>query len=120
MAYAKPASVYKENQVTTASPKQLVILLYQAAVKNMRLAELAIDSKENDKVNKHLIKAQDIIQELASTLNFEQGGEVAQNLADLYAYLLPQLIQANIKKDKEKIEQCRKIMNELLEAWNAI
>ncbi|WP_028273866.1 flagellar export chaperone FliS [Atopococcus tabaci] len=120
MAYPNTAKIYKQNQVTTASPKELVLLLYQGCIKNLRLAELSIDEKRLDLANEKLIKAQNIIQELMNTLNTEVGGEVALNLEALYDHFLTELVQANLKKDKEKIEYVRFKMNELLEAWTSI
>lgn len=121
MGYGNAANVYKKNQIQTASPKQLVVLLYEGAIKNIRLAELAQEQQDIQKVNQYLIKAQDIVSELANSLN-HQGGEnaIASELAALYDYLLNELLQANLKKDTEKMISARNILNELLEAWASI
>lgn len=112
--------IYKENQVNTASQKDLVILLYEGCIKNLRLAELAMEEKRLDLVNEKLIKAQNIIQELMNTLNHEVGGQIALNLEALYDHFLTELLQANLKKDPEKIEYVRINMNQLLAAWTSI
>ncbi|WP_208558998.1 flagellar export chaperone FliS [Marinilactibacillus kalidii] len=121
MGYGNASNVYKTNQIQTASPKQLVVLLYEGAIKNIRLAELAIEQGNLEKVNRYLIKAQDIVAELQNSLN-HQGGEnqIASELENLYEYLLNQLLQANLKKDVEKMVGCRTILSELLEAWASI
>ncbi|MFL2071881.1 flagellar export chaperone FliS [Marinilactibacillus psychrotolerans] len=121
MGYGNAANVYKKNQIQTASPKQLVILLYEGAIKNIRLAELAQEQNDVQKVNQHLIKAQDIISELLNSLNHQDGeNAIASELSILYDYLLNELLQANLKKDINKMSSARKILNELLEAWTSI
>lgn len=114
------ANIYKQNQVTTASPKELVILLYQGCIKKIRLAELSLEEERLDLVNMNLIKAQDIITELLHTLDMEAGGDIAESLAAIYEYLLDELLQANIHKDKEKMVLVREKMGELLETWQEI
>lgn len=120
MADKKISNIYKQNQVTTASPKNLVILLYEGCIKKIRLAELALEDGRLDLVNENLIKAQDIISELQNTLNMDAGGEIADNLDALYEYLLKELYQANIHKDQERMILVREKMDELLESWKEI
>lgn len=114
------SDIYKQNQVNAASPKELVIMLYEGCIKFLRLAELGLEENRLDLVNKNLIKAQNIIEELRVTLNMEVEGEVTDQLAALYEYFLNELFQANINKDKEKIVYVREQMGELLEAWKEI
>ena len=113
-------NVYKQNQILNASPKKLVVLLYDGCIKNMKLAELSIAEKKMDQANTALIKAQDIIAELASTLNFDQGGQIAQDLSDIYEYLMTKLIEANRTKDISIIQKNREMMEELRDAWAEI
>lgn len=113
-------NVYKQNQVMTASPKKLIVLLYDGCIKNMKQAELAISEQQIEQANHALKKAQDIILELQSTLNFETGGDIAQNLNDIYIYLMDKLIESNIKKDAELVLQSRKLLEDLREAWTEI
>lgn len=120
MAQKNIANIYKQNQIQSASPKDLVILLYEGCIKKIRLAELGLEDNRLDLVNENLIKAQDIISELLNTLDMEQGGEIAENLATLYDFLLNELYQANIQKDVEKMIYVRNQMNELLESWKEI
>lgn len=120
MAQKNIANIYRQNQVNTASPKELVILLYEGCIKKIRLAELAFEEERLDLVNENLIKAQDIISALSNTLNMEAGGEVAESLAIMYDYLLNELFQANIHKDVEKMIRVREKMAELLESWQEI
>ena len=114
------SDIYKQNQVNSSSPKELVVMLYEGCIKFLRLAELGIEENRLDLVNTNIIKAQNIIQELRVTLNTDAGGEVSEQLANLYDFFLEELIQANIKKDSEKIVYVREQMHELLESWKEI
>jgi len=80
---------YKETQILTASPAKLLLMLYDGAINAMESA-LAVmgDKTKYDKVNTHLIKAQDIIGELMSSINFDIKSELPQSLQSLYAYML--------------------------------
>lgn len=113
-------NIYQTNQIATASPKKLLIMLYDGAIKNLRLAELSLNEKNLENVNKYLTKAQDIITEFMTTLNFEDGGEVAQNLYRLYEYMDYRLIRANIDKDIEPIKEIKKYLEELRDTWMKI
>lgn len=121
MSYSSAAKVYKKNQIETASPKQLVVLLYEGAIKFIRLAELAVEKEDLNKVNTNLIKAQDIVTELMVSLNHQDGhNAIASELQSLYSFILTQLIQANLHKDQKKMSETRHLMSELLEAWASI
>lgn len=120
MSQRNISNIYKQNQIQSASPKDLVILLYEGCIKKIRLAELALEENRLDLVNENLIKAQDIITELSNTLDMDKGGEIAESLDSLYDYLLNELYQANIHKDSDKMVYVREQMTELLESWKEI
>jgi flagellar protein FliS len=117
MNQANVYSAYKNNEVMTASPTKLIIMLYDGAIKNLKLAEFAIRESKIEKTNEHLKKAQDIIAEFMSTLNFEQGGDIAINLQQLYEYMFNKLIRANIDKDVVAVTEVRGYLEELRETW---
>ncbi|MFW5962092.1 MAG: flagellar export chaperone FliS [bacterium] len=112
-----PHKKYKQMQYDTASPAKLIQMLYEGAIKHISIAQKAIEEKKTEITHSHILKAQAIIAELMSSLNMEAGKEVAQNLFSLYEYMYEQLIQANIKKDKEKLIKIQKMLSELLETW---
>lgn len=114
-AYAN--NQYINNQIMTASKKKLLIMLYEGVIKNLKLAEKSMESKDVEKINYYLTKTQSIILELMSTLNFELGGDIAENLYKLYDYMYVKLIQANIDKDLESILEVRNYMEELKNTW---
>ena len=117
MTNYKASQQYAETKIQTDSSGDLVVMLYQGCVKFLRLSKKSIEDKNYQNANEYLIRSQDIIMELLTTLDAEKGGEVAQNLAALYEYNYRRLIKANMDKDTEIIDEVENIMLELLEAW---
>ena len=108
---------YKKTSVKTASKEQILLMLYQAAIKNTKKAIEAIEQKNLAKKGEYIGKMQDIIVELSNSLDFEVGGDVAKELASLYDYILYSSTQANIKIDKTHLEGCLKVLNTLYDGW---
>jgi flagellar protein FliS len=108
---------YKKTSVETASKEQILLMLYQAAIKNCKKGIEAIDQKNLAKKGEYIGKLQDIIVELSNSLDFEVGGEVAKELASLYDYILYSSTQANIKIEKSHLEGCLKVLNTLYDGW---
>ena len=123
MPINKGYAAYQNTNIKTASQGKLVVLLYEAAVKNLKNAESLIDEENKikpsnmEKFGKFLQKAQAIITELQVSLDMEKGGEIAKNLMSLYIYFNQELISVNIKHDKTKLEYIEQQMSELLKAW---
>lgn len=95
-------------------------MLYDGAIKFLNIAIENMDPKTYDVVNNNIIKAQDIITELLLSLNMEEGGEISQNLFNLYMYFKRELLEANIKKDPEIVNHVLKMLKELRDAWDQI
>lgn len=120
---ANPLAAYRETRVKTASPGQLVVMLYDEALKQCDIAiELfGSDSKPRpdriERINSALGKAQDVVTELMASLDFEAGGEIAQNLFSLYVWFGRELLEANIAKDTSRIQAVRSMLAELRGAW---
>ena len=120
MPNANPYNQYKQTQITTANQGKLIVMLYDGAIKFLNIALDNLDPKTYDAVNNNIIKAQDIITELLLSLNMDEGGEISQNLFNLYMYFKRQLLEANIRKDGEIISQTIKLLKELRDAWEQI
>ena len=128
VAYTSAVSTYKETRVKTASQGQLVIMLYDEAVKSLdrglELLDLNTGGKKNpgniEKISKSVLKAQEIITELTVSLDFEQGGEIAKNLFSLYTWFNKELLEANISQDIRRITAVRNQLNELRSAWTEV
>lgn len=110
---------YQVNQIETANAKQLVIMLYEGAIRFLEEASGNIENfKKYDFVNTKILKAQDIITELMVSLDMDKGGEIADNLLSLYVYMKKVLLEANIKKEKAPIDQVLKMLRDLKSAWD--
>lgn len=113
---------YRANAVLTASPGQLVLMLYDGALKAMGLAIEAFDRPEGDPrrietINHQLQKAQAILAELQNGLNLEAGGEFAKTLHRLYDYHNRRLFEANLKKQSAPVVEVEDLVRQLRDAW---
>ncbi|OIQ18479.1 MAG: flagellar export chaperone FliS [Bacteriovorax sp. MedPE-SWde] len=108
---------YKKTSVNTASKEQILLMLYQAAIKNCKKAIGAIEAKEIAQKGEYIGKLQDIVIELNSSLDFEVGGDVAKELSSLYDFILFSSTQANIKMDKEPLDGCLNVLTTLYDGW---
>lgn len=116
------AKTYRSNAVLTASPGQLVLMLYDGALKAMGLAREAFDLPEDDlkrieTINRQLQKAQAILAELQNGLNMEAGGEFAKTLWRLYDYHNRRLFEANLKKQVGPVIEVEDLVRQLRDAW---
>jgi flagellar protein FliS len=125
MAYTNALSAYKETRIRTASPGQLIVMLYDEAVKqldkSLELLSLNKSGKQDpsriELIGKAIIKARDIITELMVSLNFDQGGEIAQNLFALYTWFNKELLEAHISMDMARIAAVKNQIVDLRGAW---
>lgn len=108
---------YKQMAIKTANRGQLLIMLYEAAIQNVKKATIAIDKKDLASKGSFIGKAHDIINELLNTLNFDVGGNIARDLERLYNFMTEQLIRANVENSKEPIVAVQKLLETLLSAW---
>jgi flagellar protein FliS len=111
------ANQYKQMAVKTANRGQILLMLYEGAIKNVKLASQAIERKDVAAKGLYIGKAHDIINELTATLDFEIGGEIARNLERLYNFMVEQLVKANVENSKEALASCQKVLETLLEGW---
>jgi flagellar protein FliS len=107
---------YRRTQVAVSSQRDLILMMYNAAIKNTREGKDAIKGGNLEEANNKLLKAQDIISELMNSLRLD-AGEISNNLYSLYDYMISRLVQANIRKDVECIDHVDSLLTELKEAW---
>ena len=117
MSYSRQATRYRETEVLTATPGQLVVLLYDHLLLSLRRARAAMDARDNDLQSASLEKARNILTELLVTLDRERGGEVAANLGALYSFLLGELVQVGIRSDAARLDRVSHMIGELREAF---
>jgi flagellar protein FliS len=128
MAYTNALSAYRDTRIKTASGGQLVIMLYDAAIKHLDYSLELLSVKTNgkpdpgniEKISRAILKTQEIISELTASLDFDQGGEIAKNLFSLYAWFNHELLEANINQDIRRVTVIRNMMSELRGAWYEI
>lgn len=111
------ANAYKKTSVQTASREQILLMLYQAAIKNCKKAIEYVEQGDVAKKGEYIGKMQDIVIELNNSLDLEVGGDLAVELSSLYDYLLYSSTQANIKIDKEPLEACLDVLTTLYDGW---
>ncbi|AOS45086.1 Flagellar protein FliS [Lacunisphaera limnophila] len=117
------ARTYRANSILTASPGQLVLLLFDAALNSLAIARQACDHAPADPrqyeiVNAQLTKAQKIIAELQGTLNLEAGGDFARTMHQLYDYYDRRLVEANLRKQSAPIAEVERLLGEVRNAWS--
>ena len=112
---ARSAEVYRQQQVMTATPEALTLMLYNGAIKFINESIEASKKKEYEKANTSCIKAQNIISEFRLTLKMEY--EISKNLLALYNYAYDRLVEGNMNEDITKLEEAKDILSELRDAW---
>lgn len=106
---------YQYNSIMSASPERLVLMLFEGAIRFVKLARKAIEEKDIAGANENLTKAQDIIAELNQSLDMSY--DISENLASIYDFLYRQLVDANIKKDAELLDVVESMLKELKDTW---
>ncbi len=117
---ANPYQQYRATKVSTASPVDLVVMLYQGVVRFTRAGIEATERGDVQAAHKGFVRAQDIIAELIATLDHERGGEVAKQLLAVYDYAFRRLIEANCKKDVVPAREVIGIFRDLGTAWQEL
>lgn len=116
MYTSNPYNAYKQNTINMASKEQLLLMLVDGAVKYTKIAKLAIEKRDIQTAHKELTRVQDIFTELMSTLDMNLG-EMAENLFNLYDFIKRQLVQANMKKDVQIIDETLPLIEEVRDMW---
>ncbi len=110
---------YRQTQVSTASQGELLIMLFDGAIRFCRQAQEHMESGDIEQANSKLIRTQDIISELILALDLDVG-EIAQSLQQLYTYIYDLLVQANIKKEPQKVEEALHMLTQLRDTWEQV
>ena len=113
-AYAQ----YNNSKVLTASPAELTLMLYDGAIKFCNIAEVAIEEKDIQKAHNNIRKVQNIIVYLQSTLDTKYP--VAQDFINIYDCLSQRLVEANVKKDKEILEEVNMHLHSVRDNWKEV
>lgn len=110
-----PYQTYQNNSILTASPEELILMLYNGAIKFCNQAVEAIEQNNIPKSNEYILKAQKIISELRVTLDKKYA--VAEDMDRMYEFIYHLLVQANISKDVEKLNTAAQFIREFRDTW---
>ena len=111
-------AMYGNNRITTASPAELTLMLYEGAIKFCNIAIMGIEKSDVQKAHNNIVKTQRIIEEFQITLNHDYA--VAEDFDRVYNYLLARLREANIKKDKEILEEVLRHLRTMRDTWKEV
>lgn len=110
---------YKLTQIKTANRGQILIMLYESCIKNVKKATEAINQGDKNSKGVHIVKAHDIINELTASLDHKVGGPIAVDLERLYNFMVEQLVKANIENSTEPLKGVQKVLETLLDGWKS-
>lgn len=111
-------NAYKQNSVTTASPGELTLMLYNGCLKFLNRAKLAMNDKNIEEKNHYIQRSQAIIGELMSTLNMDM--DISKQMLPLYEYMNRRLTEANIQNDSSIIEEVEGLVTEFRDTWKEV
>lgn len=117
---ARAAQAYLQTHVQSRSPLELVVMLYDGLLRFLGDAGVAIDGGDLAGKRDAVSKALAVLSELQSTLNIDQGGEVATSLDSLYTYVNGRLLDASMQNDRAPLDESAKLLRTLREAWAEI
>ena len=109
---------YQRNKILTSSPAELTLMLYEGAIKFLNMAIMGIEKGDIEKAHVNIMKTQRIVEEFRATLNFKYP--VAKEFDNVYEYVLRRLVEANIKKDTEILEECLAHMRTMRDTWKEV
>ncbi len=118
MAYGNAAKAYGQNKVTTASPAELTLMLYDGAVKFCNLAVVGLEKQDYEATNLNIQKCRNIIVELTSTLNHKYP--VAKDFENVYNYIFALLVDANMKKDMDALQKALEEIRGMRDTWKEV
>lgn len=118
MVGKNPYAQYNNSKILTASPAELTLMLYEGAIKFCNIAIMGIEQKDVEKAHNNIMKVQRIIDEFRSTL--DRKYPVAEDFDRVYVYILQRLFEANIKKDKEILEEVLTHLRSMRDTWKEV
>lgn len=117
---SNPYQKYKNASVLSASKEQILLMLYEAAIKFTKLAIQAIETKNIAERGKNIMRAYDIVAEFQVSLDHKVGGDLPKQLDQLYTFMLDQYTKANIQGDVAALKSCLQILENLYDGWKQV
>lgn len=112
------ASAYQDSRIITANPQELTLMLYEGAIKFCNIALMNMEKQNVAKVHENIVKAENIILELKRTLDFKYT--VAKSFEEIYDYIYNALVDANLRKDPERLEEALGYLREMRDTWKEV
>lgn len=109
---------YNNNKIMTASPAELTLMLYEGAIKFCNMAIMGVEQNDISKAHTNIVKTEKIVDYLRTTLNMKYP--VAQDFENIYVYLGERLVEANLKKDKEILEEVCEHLRSVRDTWKEV
>lgn len=109
------AQTYQTNQVTTATPAELTLMLYNGAIKFLKQTKVYIQEKKYDKAHEYFVRVQDILNELIATLNRDYP--ISEQFLRMYEYMLRRLVEANVRKDVAIVDEVEDFFAQFRDTW---
>ncbi|HUJ74751.1 MAG TPA: flagellar export chaperone FliS [bacterium] len=113
-------AAYRNTNVQTADQRQLILMLYDGLIRFLQKAAVKIEAREIEAAHNYLVRSREIVAELLATLRPEKAGEVGQNLKRLYIYAFNRIVEANLRKDAEIVQEVIRIASTLREGWSSV
>lgn len=118
MTYGPGVQAYTQTQVaTTTNQKQLIVMAYDAVMRFLNRAKDSMARKEIEAAHNDLVRSRAILEELAGTLNMDEGGIIARNLWNLYIFFMQKITEANLTKDPSHVDAILPSIKELRDGW---
>ena len=111
---------YRKTTVITADPGKLILMCYEGAIDQLKIAKMKYQEKDYEAKCKALTKAMNIIDELLYSLDFEKGGNISRHLQSIYNYITSRILMADVNRDINGLDEVIGILTELLSAWKEI
>lgn len=118
MALPNPYAQYNNSKILTASPAELTLMLYDGAIKFCNIAIMAVEQKDIEKAHLNIVKAEKIVEHFRQTL--DRKYPVAEDFDRIYVYLEKRLVEANMKKDKEILEEISAHLRSMRDNWKDV
>jgi flagellar protein FliS len=119
MSSVRQLQVYRDNQITTADPGTILLMLYEGAIDSLKRAKGHLATGNMAEKGKCILRAHDIITQFVASLDYDVGGELAHNLEGLYRFMLDQILLANMENDSSRLQQVILLLSTLKDGWEA-
>lgn len=117
MSKKNPFSSYSKTGVLTASRETILLMLYEGAIRFLKMAITASESSQTNEKNKYVGKVMDIVNELRASLNHKEGEEIASSLESLYEFIQDRLLKGSIENNANHLKEALNILSTLKTGW---